>query len=473
MNDENKQIADPEKDDSQINKDAAKKDNQSVEVKKAPHPIALSIDKLITKISDIKLSVNKFISQAEKWIVDEKKTVISDLEEVIKSLRNKQIKNRAPAIKKLIDTSYRIKRTHESELLNILLTGHLLTIFSSFDAYIGDLLESIYRKKPELFKQLNKSMTISEMLQYKNVEDIKDIVLKSEIEAFRRKSYIEQFEILENRFGINLRKFNNWPLFVECSQRRNLFTHCDGVASEQYIAVCENGDCEYDKSVKIGEKIKLNTNYLLASCDIVIEVGLKLGQTLWRKLFENELEQADSHLQNVQYDFLVKEEWSCAKMAGKFAISQRNHSTDVLKTIMLINYIIALKNCDENDKAIELLSSRDWTALSYDFRLAEQVLKENYVEALLIMRKIGKKSDLIEEHAYHIWPLFKDFRQSDEFQTGYKEIYEYDFSEKLIESATEDKQETESSVLEVEEKIKSLKSSVCESPFSSNKAQQG
>ncbi len=239
---------------------------------------------------------------------------------------------------------YRLTRIHESELLNILLTGHLLTIFSSFDGYIGDLLESIYCKKPDLFKQLNRSMTISEMLQYKDVEDIKDIVLKSEIESFRRKSYIEQFENLENRFGLNLRKFQNWPLFVECSQRRNLFTHCDGVVSEQYIAVCENGNCEYDKSVKIGEKIKLDTNYLLDSCDIVIEVGLKLGQTLWRKIFEDELEQTDSHLQKVQYDFLVKEEWGCAKIAGEFAISQRNHSTDVLKTIMAVNYIIALKN---------------------------------------------------------------------------------------------------------------------------------
>jgi len=444
-------------------------DNQSFTDKKATHPIALSIDKLITRISDIKLSVNKFISHAEKWIIDEQKTALIELDEIIKLLRNKRIQNRAPAIKKLVDTTYRLKRIHESELLNIHLTGHLLTIFSSFDAYIGDLLESIYRKKPELFMQLNRSMTISEMLQYKAVEDIKDIVLKSEIESFRRKSYIEQFDLLENRFGIQLKKFKNWPYFVECSQRRNLFTHCDGIISEQYIAICENENYEINGSIKIGEKIELKSNYLLDSCDIVIEVAFKLGQTLWRKIFDDELELADSHLQSVQYDFLVKEEWGCAKMAGEFASGLRKYSTDVLKTIMTVNYIIALKNCNENDNAIELLNNRDWSALSYDFRLAEKVLRENYDDALEIMHKIGKKSDLVDEHVYHIWPLFDSFRQSEQFQKGYKEIYGYDFSEKLVESASEEKQETEASVVEQEEKYsKNPKTSECQNPFINN-----
>jgi len=67
----------------------------------------------------------------------------------------------------------------------------LLNLFSSFDAYMGELISSIYLKRTELFKSLDRTMSISEMLKYESLEDVKSIILCNEIESLRRKSYIE------------------------------------------------------------------------------------------------------------------------------------------------------------------------------------------------------------------------------------------------------------------------------------------
>ena len=439
---------------------------------KPMHPIAQAIEKFIRRISDIRLSVKNYLPYANQWLIDEKKKAHEELVKAMKILSSKKEESRAYAIKRLLDSLKKVFRLEESELIKFNNIGFLLTCFSSFDAFIGELIEAIYRNKTELYSNLNRSMTISEMLQYKDVEDIKGLVLRSEIDSFRRKSYIEQFEILENRFGLNLKKFDNWPFFVECGQRRNLYTHCDGIISDQYLTICQKEGYNFSEEIKAGESIGIDSKYLLDACDLLIEVGLKLGHILWRKIFKDDLEKSESHIQNVQYEFLENNEWKCAKMAGEFATNLPEYHSSVLKIIMSVNYVIALKNCEEEELAIEILNQRDWSALSYDFRLAEKVLKCDYDSAYDIMLKIGKSGELVNESSYHIWPLFYDFRQSDKFLLAYKEIYGYEFTDKLLESAEATKSETEADIAVQEEGIEKTIVNDCLMPSEKGTAQQ-
>lgn len=425
----------------------ASSEGNSEDAPKPPHPIAAAIDKLVLRVSDVRQSLRQFIPQAAKWHLKEVKRWEKEMETYMKRLdlndagEPQDSPELAVTIKGLFDASAKLERLEKSEMLEILATGHFLAMFTAFDAFTGDLLTALYQKKPEMFRHLQRSMTISEMLQHEHIDDIKTIILQSEIEAFRRNSYVEQFQLLETRFGIPLKKFSTWPLFVECAQRRNLFTHCDGLVSDQYLQICHQEGFEVPKDVKKGDKLKLSSKYLIEVCAHMIEVGLKLGQTLWRKVLEEELEKADEHLQVVQYDFLLMEEWQCAFMAGEFAVSLPRHSSDVLKTIMFVNYVISLKALGRSSAAETALSKRDWNALNYDFRLAERVLREDYEAAADIMIKIGKNGDFVTEQGYHTWPLFKEFRQSPEFLKAYKSVYGYEFTSKLKESAEESKKD--------------------------------
>ncbi|MDL1989052.1 MAG: hypothetical protein LWX08_15710 [Deltaproteobacteria bacterium] len=420
------------------------------------HPIAQTIDTHILRICDLRANAFKLMKRAAESCLEELEKYKQIYEESFEILEDNDSSEKIIVIKNILDTHVKIDRINKSELLSDLATGHFLTLFATFDAFTGDLLTAVYAKKPELFNSLDRSMSISEMLTYGNVDDIKKIILASEIEAFRRKSYLQQFQALENRFVLNLRKFKNWSKFVECGQRRNLFSHCDGRVSEQYISICNDNEFKLPEDTIVGSKLKLSTEYLFNSCNLIIEVILKLGQTIWRKLLPQELEEADKQLISIQYDFLRQSDWRCAIMAGDYAVSLPNYASTVNSIILMINHIIALKNCKLDDQVNKLLDSQDWSALCNDFRIAEKVLREDYDAALDIMEKIGMKGDFIDEHAYHVWPLFREFRQTEQFLKGYKKVYGYDFATKLKEAAEESSTEAEAQISRKKEDIETL-----------------
>lgn len=426
-------------------------------------PIAEAIDKLILRASDICFSAVTFISKAEKWQIEQLKKHVKEINKSSDLLDSDDEAIRAAALKHFFIADYNFKRIKKSEVVRTLEIGHFLSLFSAFDAFTGDLLSAIYNKNTELFKGINRSLTVSEMLQYENIDDVKSIILQNEIESFRRKSYVEQFETLESRFSINLKKFPKWSAFVECSQRRNLLTHCDGLVSEQYLQVCSKEGCKFDNPVKPGERLGLSPKYLINSCNLIIEVALKLGQTLWRDQFPSEIEKADDHLHSIQYDFLRRSQYGLAMMAGEFSINLPKHSGDTIKTIMHINYAIATKLSGDNEKTQKLLAAKDWGPLCTDFKLAVAILKDKYDEAAELMKKIGKEGEYVCEQAYHEWPLLRNFRESKEFQDTYNDIYGYAFVKELKRSANKVKVESKKEIAKIEQEFKGERDIQCSS----------
>jgi hypothetical protein len=449
-------------------KEVAKEDDHTAvesaensETEQKIEPIAEAIDKLILRASDICFSAVTFISAAEKWQIEQLKKYSKELNKYGDLLESDDDTTQASALKHYFIAQLNFNRIKKSEVVRTLEIGHFLSLFSAFDAFTGDLLSSIYNKNHDLFKGINRSLSVSEMLQYENIEDVKMIILQNEIETFRRKSYVEQFEALESRFSINLKKFPKWSEFVECSQRRNLLTHCNGLVSDQYLQVCSNEGCKFDPPIKPGMRLGLSPAYLIKSCNLIIEVAFKLGQTLWRDQFKDELEQADEHLHFIQYDFLLKNNLRLAVMAGEFAFNLPKQSNETIKTIMLINYIIACKFAGDTTKANKLLNSKDWGPLCTDFKLAVAILKDEYQEAATLMKKIGPKGEYVSESGYHEWPLLRKFRATKEFQDAYNEIYGYPFVKELKRSATKANDESKKQIEIIEKEFKGEPTGEC------------
>jgi len=86
-------------------------------------------------------------------------------------------------------------------------------------------------------------------------------------------------------------------------------------------------------------------------------------------------------------------------------------------------------------RAREILNAVDWTASSSDFRLAYAVLMENYDEAARLMQQIGRKGEFVNKFSYYVWPLFNEFRETEQFSTAYEKVYEHPYAEKLEEDA--------------------------------------
>lgn len=165
---------------------------------------------------------------------------------------------------------------------------------------------------------------------------------------------------------------------------------------------------------------------------------------MWRKTLPAEIDKADEHLTSVLYDTLQGGFWDRAQMIGHFAINLPQHSSDVTKRMHRINYAQSLRFANKQSEVNILLSQVDWSAADSDFKLGVSILKGDFDLAAQIMRRIGTKGTWVSEHAYHIWPLFREFRTTMQFAGAYQEIYGHPYVAKLKKEA--DKAQAEAAV---------------------------
>lgn len=417
------------------------------------HPIAKGVDKLLHRLHDVRWSARALIPLAGQILENNFESAREKVETYEKLLEAEDPSQEALAVKNYLRAIDSIERIQSSELIHILETGLFMAAFSSFDAFTGDLLSSVYELKPELYGNINRLISVSELLQYENLKDVKLIVLASEIDSFRRESYVDQFKALENRFGLPLRKFEEWPSFVEATQRRNLLTHCDGAVTKQYLSVCEAEGLSFGTTPSVGDTLGVGPDYFFESTGLIMGTGLMLGQSLWRKLIPSELELADRHLNNTLFSFLEREEWELAAVFAKYAVDLKHRSKPVYKRLAVVNYCIALKNMGKSGVMESILDSMDWSDTALDFELARLVLVDKYDEAAQAMEKIGSNGKFVDEGAYHSWPLFRSFVDTDQFKRAYEEIYGHPFITELKKIAADAESKTEEAIEAIKEEI--------------------
>lgn len=429
---------------------AERKDDEAVDLEQ--ESVGDIIDGFIHRILDIEDCARQFIQIARAQFNENAKRLRNEISESQQILDKEEDKDkRIIGVKNLRKCLREIDRHNNSSPAGTLEKSLFVSLFSAFDKYTGSLLSVIYREKPDLYKNINREISLAEALSFSSMEELRNAMLEKEIETIRRKSYVEQFSDIEKKFSIPLTKFEKWPEFIECAQRRNLFTHCDGVVSKQYLEVCDSVGYKFKERPEVGQKLEVGAKYFYQSCHIVAQVGVMLGQTLWRKIFPEKMKEIDLHLNNTIYSFLNIEQWKKSIELSKFALDLPKISSDQYERMYSVNYAIALKSIGNPSAAKNVLDKKDWSAASYEFRLAYHVLVNEYKIAKDLMIKIGKEGELINEMSYHEWPLFRDFRDQQEFFEGYEEVYGYRYSSKLSSIAGEI--DTEISESDAEESI--------------------
>lgn len=300
----------------------------------------------------------------------------------------------------------------------------LVSLVSIYDAYLGRLLRTMFLVKPEILNALQKNITLSELLTYNSIDEAKEFMIEKEIETVLRDSHSEQFEWLEKKLDMTLRKgLASWPTFIEITERRNLYVHCDGVISSQYLSVCNRNKVVHEKEIKVGDDLNVSGKYFKTALNCMYEIGIKLGQVIWRKLKPDEIEAADKNINEIVYDIIVNESYDIAINILEFAVEVlKKNVNDEYKYFFVVNLAQSYKWKGDSKKCIEILGNVNWAPLSDSFRLANAVLSDNFTEAIFFMRRIGTRG-VVSKFNYCEWPLFNEFRKSQEFAAVYNEIF--------------------------------------------------
>lgn len=302
-----------------------------------------------------------------------------------------------------------------------------VSLISQYDAFLNRLLRTIYEIKPEILNSSDRNLTFSQLVDFKSVENARDYIIEKEIDTVLRKSHAEQFDYLESRLGIKLRvNLPVWKTFIEITERRNLFVHCDGVVSNQYLKNCTEHKCKIDKT-KVGDRLRISPEYFYESFNALYELSVKLAHTIWRKLLPSDLKEADKRLNDICYKLLNEKSYKLADILLSFGYKQNKHFNESMKNVLTINGALSKYLQEDKAECKKILESKDWSASSDDFKIANEVLLENYENVYDLMRKIGKNGD-VDKTDYREWPIFSTIRKESEFQKVYKEIFEEDYA---------------------------------------------
>ena len=301
-------------------------------------------------------------------------------------------------------------------------------LIHKYDAYLGRLLRVAFLVKPELLSASQRSITFADLTGFRSLKAAQESIIEKEVESVIRDSHIDQFKWMEKRFKLSLHKnLDVWPNFVEITERRNLFVHCDGIVSSQYLKSCKQEGVELDADIKVGSKLRVDLMDFQRAYDVIFEIGIKLGHVLWRKLEPDDINNADRALHFTGYELLKEDQYDLSKILLHFATDTlKKSSSDLLRRQNFINLCIAYKFSGDKQKCDTLLNSEDWTACGPEFRMAVAVLKDKYTEAVEIMNSIGAKGAVNREE-YSTWPLFKKFRTSKEFLSAYHNLFGEEF----------------------------------------------
>ena len=311
----------------------------------------------------------------------------------------------------------------------VIANSAIVSLVSEYDSFLGCLLRTFLRRCPELLNASERTLTLKELQGFESIGAARDFIIDKEVETVIRKSHVEQFEWMENRFGVKLRVgLDVLPTFVEVTERRNLLVHCGGIVSSNYLSVCQQRgiDCA---ETGVGTELTVSRAYLVKAYECLVEIGVKLAHVLWRKLIQEERAEADESLNLLCLDLMLENHNALAKSLLDFSTGVlKKWSTEVNRLLFVVNRAQAYKWANQDVICQKILRAEDWSAVDDRLSLGVAILKDDFEAAVTLMRKIGV-GPLVPKDSYRQWPIFKQFRKSTEFRSAYKNIFGEDFAD--------------------------------------------
>ena len=359
---------------------------------------------------------------------EKRKKKIDESLESFKTLSKKDNINKEISITKIRNLMTAIKQLSRAN--QMFRTNSNVLLVSRYDEFISNVLKIYYKAFPNKLKNPDKTISYDEIVELNSVESIKDAFIDKEIDRLLRGSHVDQIDFIDNNLKLGIKEHcTKIKDFIEITERRNIIVHNGGRVNKQYLHVCKKNDIKINAKIKDGSILSVTDEYFEQAFACVFELGLRIGQSSVRRLFPESLEYADTSLINsIGFPILESENWELSKIIFEFAknIPIKFVSDDRSHRIYVINLCICLKHLKKKKDMFELINSYDWSSSGSEFQLAVNILQENYDEAENIMKNFSEEEPF-PDHAYQTWPLFLEFRRTENFHRAYKNIYKNDF----------------------------------------------
>ena len=293
----------------------------------------------------------------------------------------------------------------------------------NFENFFSRLLKFLIVKNENFFFSSNKDeqsvLTYEEILK-NPTKDFKQYVMDKQIEKITydvMKSIDKFLKQTKQDNYVNTEFKSLYDNFVEIYYRRNLIIHNNSVVNEQYIKNVTN--TEYNE----GFKLKHSDEYIKKANETVLNFACLIYAVLGNIIIDKtEKQKYYDYLDEYSFCLLKLTSWESAKFTQslllKFAAREKADQ---------LNYKYNIFNCKKHLGDVsfrtELLSIDD-SAFDVIYKIAKQLLLDNNQEVYKLLKENYPNN--ISKHQIISWPIFIDFRNTQEYDK-FKKEYADDF----------------------------------------------
>lgn len=394
---------------------------------------APSIENEIIKFSENLASLSSSLFQIRAVIIENSSKLRNDFQSFLKE------NSREVANKKGIK-SFELNQGSEKQLLKLIQSiklnqksivtlhnSYLFLLISYFDLLLNGILRWVFYKKPEILNSCGKTFTLQELISSTSLQDVINNAIDQEIDGFGRMSHTEKIKWLETKLHIKIKEnLKYWSEFIEITERRNLITHTDGIVTDQYLRICnQEGYCT--ENIPKGSELKVGNDYFNNAYLLIYETGIRISQVIWLKFDPDQTESANWLLNQMGYSALTEGKYLLAQKIFDFSLeTQLKIKSKEYYLLFLINRAQSYKWLGDEDRAKQIINSEDWSVVNDKYRLAKEIILDNFGEAISFMKKIGDNGD-ISKNDYREWPLFQRIREDKTFQNTFETIFHESF----------------------------------------------
>jgi hypothetical protein len=300
----------------------------------------------------------------------------------------------------------------------------LLSLVSTFDSFFAEIIRFFLSVHPERYTSSDRQISMKEVLTKKSIEEVIEHIIGEEINDLMRGSHTEQVKFVEEILKVKIiGHYERWPNFVEIFERRNLVAHGNLIVNTTYLKRCKEAKLTDIDKFEIGATLTLGPGYLNKALDILIEFGVLLVFTLWKKHIPDSDEKAFEHLGRVAYDFIVKKRPRLAKNLLEFALYKQNKTcSEKIRKMMTINLANANKKLKKDDECKRILDGTDWSAANNEFQICIASLRGDTRRVVELMPSVAA-SGVVTASEFREWPVFDWIREDPVIIEAFERVY--------------------------------------------------
>ena len=352
-------------------------------------------------IEDIKCEYQKFSEEkilesnltfGDVFVINEEETTTENIAYGLRICRDHKKYMPQLACEKIFQVNEAYRTIGEKTIVNCL---------QIFEEYFSSILKTLISIKPEAYFY-DKTIKYSSLIN-KNIEELTSELINQEADKLMY-AVSETIEKANQVHKLKLEKHQDvWNAYMELDLRRNIIVHNEGKVNQQYL---EGLPEKYEKS-KEGTRLICDDVYVIKS----IESLIKFAYLLYYLISDGEDEL--SFLDSIAFDFLNSEKWDIALFSYDLLLAIPTLS-NVEKTIYRINRLNAKKHIEGIESVKKELERLDVSGMENRYVIAKKLLLEEHKDVNELLKLDYPES--FDFHMIQTWPIFIEYRKSDEYK---------------------------------------------------------